>query len=92
MGRATWLRIPATCASVHSLVHGGRGEGGADKGGPRYRERENRRAGQWLGVWQSGPMRQRGTRGARVKKPALTTRPHLAASKREGRERGTVCR
>ena len=40
VGRATWLRIPATCTSACSLVHGRRGEGGADWGGPRHRERE----------------------------------------------------
>jgi hypothetical protein len=40
VGRATWPRIPATCASAHSLVHGMRGEGGADREGPRRRERE----------------------------------------------------
>jgi hypothetical protein len=40
VGRATWPRIPATCASARSLVHGGRGEGEADREGPRRRERE----------------------------------------------------
>jgi hypothetical protein len=44
-GRASWPRIPATCASARALVHGGRGEGGADSAGPRHRERENGRAG-----------------------------------------------
>jgi hypothetical protein len=39
VGRATWSRIPATCTSAHSLVHGGRGEGRADREGPRRRER-----------------------------------------------------
>jgi hypothetical protein len=43
MGRATWPRIPATCASARSLVHGGRGVGGADRGGTRRRERERAR-------------------------------------------------
>jgi hypothetical protein len=43
VGRATWPRIPATCASARSLVHGGRGEGGADREGPRRREREGAR-------------------------------------------------
>jgi hypothetical protein len=43
VGRATWPRIPATCASARSLVHGGRGEGGTDRGGPRRRERERAR-------------------------------------------------
>jgi hypothetical protein len=44
MGRVTWPRIPATCASARSLVHGGRGEGGADRGGPQRRERRGARA------------------------------------------------
>jgi hypothetical protein len=39
-GRTTWPRFPATCASARALVHGGRGEGGADSAGPRPRERE----------------------------------------------------
>jgi hypothetical protein len=45
VGRATWSRIPATCASARSLVHGGCEEGGADWEGPRRRERERRGAG-----------------------------------------------
>jgi hypothetical protein len=52
-----------TCVSARSLVHGVRGEGGADREGPRHREREKGRAGQWLDVWQNGPARQRGVRG-----------------------------
>jgi hypothetical protein len=44
VGRATWPRIPATCASARSLVHGGRGEGGTDREGLRRRERERRGA------------------------------------------------
>jgi hypothetical protein len=44
MGKAMWPRIPATCASARSLVHGGRGEGEADRGGPRRRERRGARA------------------------------------------------
>jgi hypothetical protein len=39
VGRATWPRISVTCASARSLVHGGRGEGGADREGPQRRER-----------------------------------------------------
>jgi hypothetical protein len=63
VGRAMWPRIPATCASARSLVHGGRGEGEADREGPRHREREKGRVGQQLDVWQNGPARQRGKRG-----------------------------
>jgi hypothetical protein len=44
VGKATWPRIPATCASARSLVHGGRGEGRVDRGGPRRKEREKERA------------------------------------------------
>jgi hypothetical protein len=40
VGRATWLRIPATCASARSLVYGGRREGRTGREGPRRRERE----------------------------------------------------
>jgi hypothetical protein len=34
-----------TCASARTLVYGGRGEGGADRGVPRRSERESGRAG-----------------------------------------------
>jgi hypothetical protein len=40
VGRATWPRIPATCASARSLVHGGHEESGTDREGLRRRERE----------------------------------------------------
>jgi hypothetical protein len=43
--RATWPRIPMTCASARSLVHGGQGEGRTDCEGPRRREREGARGG-----------------------------------------------
>jgi hypothetical protein len=33
------------CASARALVHGGRGEGGADRGLPRRSKRESGRAG-----------------------------------------------
>jgi hypothetical protein len=48
MGRTTWPRIPTTCASVRSLVRGGRREGGADREGPWRREREKGHVGQRL--------------------------------------------
>jgi hypothetical protein len=57
VGRATWLRIPATCASACSLVHGRCGEGEADRGGPRRRERDKGRAGQRLSDWRTRPLR-----------------------------------
>jgi hypothetical protein len=43
-GRASWPRIPATCASARALVHDGRGEAEADRGGPQSRERTGARA------------------------------------------------
>ena len=46
VGRATCPRIPVTCASARSLVHGGRGDGGANREGPRRRERR--------GAWGNG--------------------------------------
>jgi hypothetical protein len=44
-GQALWPRIPA---SARALVHGERGEGRADRGGPRHSEGESERAGQRL--------------------------------------------
>jgi hypothetical protein len=66
------------------LVHGGCGEGGADKEGLDA-EREKGRAGQRLGVWQNEPVMQRGKRGARGggKQLSPTSWPHWA-----GRGRG----
>jgi hypothetical protein len=88
VGRAMWPRIPATCASARSLVHGGRGEGEADREGPRHREREKGRVGQQLDVWQNGPARQRGKRGTGGGGGQLapTSWPHWA--EREGEMRG----
>jgi hypothetical protein len=56
-GRASGPRIPATCASARALVHGKRREGGADRGGPRRREREGECMGQRLGDWRTEPAR-----------------------------------
>jgi hypothetical protein len=92
VGRATWPRIPATCASAHSLVHGMRGEGGADREGPRHRERERR--GAWATVQRLAVRAheiEREEGHARAKQLAPTSRPHRAVSEREGRERGTDC-
>jgi hypothetical protein len=85
-GRASGPRIPATCASARALVHGKRREGGADRGGPRRREREGECMGQRLGDWRTEPARQRGKRGMRAKGTNVTAWPHWAASERE-RER-----
>jgi hypothetical protein len=45
--------------SAHAPVHGERGGGETDRAGPQRRERRKGRAGQWLGDWRSGPVRQR---------------------------------
>jgi hypothetical protein len=58
-GRASWPRNPVTCASAHAPVHGGRGEGGSDKTGPRRRERKGDARGQRLSTGEPGP-RNRG--------------------------------
>jgi hypothetical protein len=84
VGRAMWLRIPVTCASVRSLVHGGHGEGGADRGGPRRREREKGRAGQRLGDWRTGPVRQREEGGTGEEIGADNLAPLGSEREREG--------
>jgi hypothetical protein len=66
-GRALWPIILATCVSARALVHGECVEGEADRGGPQRRGREGENIGQRLGDWRTGPARQRGKRGARVK-------------------------
>jgi hypothetical protein len=50
-------------------------------------EREKGRAGQWLGVWQNGPARQRGKKGAGGKQLTPTSWPHWAERGR-GKARG----
>jgi hypothetical protein len=69
-----------TCASAHALVHGERGGGRTDRAGPRRRERRKGRAGQRLGDWRSGPVRQRERGRVRVKK---TGADRLAPAGRE---------
>jgi hypothetical protein len=66
-GRASWLRIPATCVSARALVHGGRGEGGADRGGPRRRERGRARGGNGSTTGKTGlqSRERRGVHGRR---------------------------
>jgi hypothetical protein len=66
-GWASWPRIPVTCASARALVHGRRGEGGADRGGPRCRERGRARGGNGSTTGKTGPQgrERRGARGRR---------------------------
>jgi hypothetical protein len=54
-GRASWPRNPVTCTSAHTLVHGGRGEGGTDKAGPRRRERNGDVRGNGSVAGEPGP-------------------------------------
>jgi hypothetical protein len=57
----SWPRNPATCASAHSPVHGGRGEGGSDRAGPRRRERKGDARGNGSATGEPGPLdRERG--------------------------------
>jgi hypothetical protein len=76
VGRATWPRIPATCASARSLVHGGRGEGGADREGPRRREREGARGATAWRLAEQAREAKREEGRARGKQLALTSWSH----------------
>jgi hypothetical protein len=76
-------------SSARSLVHGGSEEGGADREGPRRREREKGRVGQRLGVWQNEPARHRGKMGARGGGGGATGTDKLAPLGWE-RERGSA--
>jgi hypothetical protein len=63
-----------------------RGEGGADRAGPRRRERKEGRSGQRFDDSRFGPAKQREKgRASGRRKPVPTDRPHWAA-----RERGRV--
>jgi hypothetical protein len=71
--------------SAHAPVHDERGGGGANRAGPRRRERGKGRTGHRLGDWQTGPVRQRERGSARAKE---TGADRLAPAGRErGRER-----
>jgi hypothetical protein len=72
-GRASWPRIPATCASARALVHGGCGEGRADRGGPRCRERGGASGGNGSTTDKMGPQRRerRGASGQRSRRRQL---------------------
>jgi hypothetical protein len=64
-GQASWPRNPATCASAHALVHGGREEGGTDKTGPRRKERKGDVRGNGSTAGEPGP-RNREREGERA--------------------------
>jgi hypothetical protein len=64
VGRATWPRILATCASARSLVHDRSGEGGADKGGHGAKRERMGARGNDSASGRAGPRGREG-RGAR---------------------------
>jgi hypothetical protein len=78
VGRVTWPRIPVTCASTRSLVHGGRGEGGADRGGPRRREREGAHGATARRLVERARRAEREEGRAGGKQLAPTSWPHWA--------------
>jgi hypothetical protein len=75
------------CASAHAPVHGEREEGRTDRAGPQRRERKRGGAGQRLGNWRTGPMRQRKSGSARVKRTGVDMLVPLGSE----REREGVC-
>jgi hypothetical protein len=84
-GRASWLRIPASCASASALVHGGRWEGGVDRGGPRRRERGRAHGGNGWTTGKMGPQsrERRGARGQRNLRRQLGPTGHRAREREE---------
>jgi hypothetical protein len=77
------------CASAHAPVHGGRGEGGTDKVGPRRRERKGDARGQRLNDWRTGPTRQR--ESERVKESGTDRLAPLGSEReREGAREGEL--
>jgi hypothetical protein len=81
--KGSWGAWAGVVAEDSGDVCGGRGEGGADRGGPWRSKGESERAGQRLGDWQNGPVKQREKRGARAKITVPTAWPHWAARERE---------
>jgi hypothetical protein len=72
-----------TCAGAHAPVHGERGGGGADRAGPRCREREERGARGNGSTTGNLSLRDRERKGARRRrKLAPTDRPQRAESER----------
>jgi hypothetical protein len=68
-GRATWPRIPATCANEHAGPRRGAGKAELTGGVPRRSERERERAceGNCLMSSEAGPRGREGRGGARAK-------------------------
>jgi hypothetical protein len=64
-----------------------RGEGEADRAGPRRRERKEGRSGQRLDDWRSGPVRQRERGSARAKETGADGSAPLGSERERERER-----
>ena len=89
----TWAGVMAEKSGdvrgfAHSPVHGGRGKGGSDREGPRWRERGEGRSGQRLSNWRTGPARQREEKRASEEIGTDRSAPLGSEREREGaRER-----
>jgi hypothetical protein len=85
-GRGSWH----ACASARALVHGGRGEGGADRRVPQCSERESRRAGATTRCLPNRAREAERVRGTRVKgnwrRQPSPTRQREGESERAGEE------
>jgi hypothetical protein len=64
-----------------------RGEGGADRAGPRRRERKEGRSGQRLDDWRSGPARQRERGSTRAKETGADGSAPLGGERERERAR-----
>jgi hypothetical protein len=85
----TWAGVMAVKSGdvrgfAHSPVHGGRGKGGSDREGPRWRERGEGRSGQRLKNWRTGPARQREGKRAGEETGADRSAPLGSEREREG--------
>jgi hypothetical protein len=91
MGRAMWPRIPTTCVSARSLVHDGREE--VKLTGKAHDAERERKGAPGATAWCLAERAHETEKeeGHAAKQLAPTSRPHWAASEREGRERGTDC-
>jgi hypothetical protein len=73
---------------VRALIHGGRGEGGADRGGPQRRERGRARGGKETGADSLAPLAATGREESAGQSGADRRGPPV----RGGRRAGTAAR
>jgi hypothetical protein len=92
VGKATWPRILATCASARSLVHGGRGEGGADREGPWRREREEARRATAQRLAEQAHEAEREEGRAKGKTTGVDKLAPVGIEREGGSARGRNCR